>query len=72
MRPEEVKREAALSTIRATGVPGVGSSIASTNGFSPAGVLDMDSTEMLVYGEQEQSAYNGTLSLPAITPPVAV
>jgi len=30
-------------------------------------VLDMDSTEIPVYGEQEQSAYNGHLNRPAIT-----
>ena len=30
-------------------------------------VLDMDSTEIPVYGEQEQSAYNGHFESPAIT-----
>jgi len=30
-------------------------------------VLDMDSTEIPVYGEQEHSAYNGHLNQPAIT-----
>ena len=31
-------------------------------------VLDMDSTEIPVYGEQEQSAYNGHFNLPATIP----
>jgi hypothetical protein len=30
-------------------------------------VLDLDSTEIPVYGQQEQSAYNGTSSQPVIT-----
>ena len=31
-------------------------------------VPDLDSTEIPVYGQQEQSSYNATLNPPAITP----
>ena len=35
-------------------------------------VLDMDSTEIPVYGEQEQSAYNGHFESSCYQPVVAV